>query len=259
MPTVTVLIIVALIGLALLLLIVGLIFYFAKRGKGAAAGAQPQVPGPNAAAVPPMANAQPGYPGQDAPAGGAWGQQQAWGGAPDALAQQPMEAVPQTEEWQSPGVAPPPPAESNQIPGSAYQTQESMQSTGESEAYVTTPSAPPEPPPNPELFMTRAGAPRKTSMMEMRATLHADDGSVINLDRLMLRVGRHPECDIVVPTPGASRQHAEFEFRDGEWVVTDLNSGNGTWVNGVRVQQHNLVSGDEVRIDQTRFRFMSGA
>lgn len=106
--------------------------------------------------------------------------------------------------------------------------------------------------------MTTPSAPRKTSAISP-AQLRADDGSVIYLDRVMLRVGRHPECDIVIPTPGTSRQHAEFEFRDGGWIVTDLNSGNGTFVNGVRIRTHQLATGDEVRIDQTKFRFGAGA
>jgi pSer/pThr/pTyr-binding forkhead associated (FHA) protein len=82
---------------------------------------------------------------------------------------------------------------------------------------------------------------------------------VIQLNRLAMRVGRHPECDVVIPTPGTSRQHAEFEFKDGAWYVTDLNSGNGTFVNNTRVRSQQLNAGDEIRIDQTRFTFGGGA
>ena len=90
------------------------------------------------------------------------------------------------------------------------------------------------------------------------AHLRADDGSIIALVRSNMRVGRHPECDIVIPTPGTSRQHAEFEFRDGAWHVSDLNSGNGTFVNNVKVRSQQLAAGDVVRVDQTRFTFGPG-
>jgi hypothetical protein len=126
--------------------------------------------------------------------------------------------------------------------------------------YATTPSVDvPEPMPNADLFLTTPSAPRQTSGDVTPAHLKADDGSIIQLNRMSMRVGRHPECDIVIPTPGTSRQHAEFEFRDGAWVVNDLNSGNGTFVNNVRVRTQPLAPGDEVRIDQTRFTFNPGA
>lgn len=111
--------------------------------------------------------------------------------------------------------------------------------------------------PPPDLFLTTPST-GATPHLGVPAQLRADDGSIIRLDRQVLRMGRHPDNEIIVPTPGASRQHAEIQFQDGAWVLTDLNSGNGTFVNGVRVRTHRLSSGDEVRIDQTRFVFTMG-
>lgn len=192
-------------------------------------------------------------------------------GAPDASAPaswpppQPQQAPP-TPSWDAPVGSPPPPqqAEAPSWPSSEPPPSAPPPSFGTGAApdpYVTTPSVDPaEPLPNPELFMTTPSVPRQTSNFQSgEAQLRADDGSLIGLNRNLMRVGRHPECDIVIPTPGTSRQHAEFEFRDGAWVVTDLNSGNGTWVNNVRVRSQQLSPGDVVRIDQTRFTFEVGA
>jgi predicted component of type VI protein secretion system len=71
-----------------------------------------------------------------------------------------------------------------------------------------------------------------------------------------LLVGRHPACDVQLSRPGVSRYHARLTFRDGVWVLRDLDSTNGTTINGARVGRcrvrpgDHLVLGDEhVRID----------
>jgi len=45
-------------------------------------------------------------------------------------------------------------------------------------------------------------------------------------------IGRDPACDIHIPDPVVSRQHAEVIFRDGKWWIQDCNSANGISVNG---------------------------
>jgi hypothetical protein len=110
--------------------------------------------------------------------------------------------------------------------------------------FATTPSTPPsvapELPPAP------------------KASLREASGIVIQLEASGFRLGRHPECQFIIPTPGASRYHAEIKFDDGAWVISDLNSGNGTFVNGVRIRSHHLAPGDEVRVDQTLLTFQPG-
>jgi pSer/pThr/pTyr-binding forkhead associated (FHA) protein len=61
-----------------------------------------------------------------------------------------------------------------------------------------------------------------------------------------LLVGRHPRCDVVVADPSVSRRHAQLTFRDGVWVLQDLDSTNGTTLNGERVGRTTLHSGDVV-------------
>ncbi len=50
-------------------------------------------------------------------------------------------------------------------------------------------------------------------------------------------IGRDPHLDVSLPHPRISRQHADVRYRDGEWVVTDLDSANGTFYNGERVTE----------------------
>jgi FHA domain len=59
-----------------------------------------------------------------------------------------------------------------------------------------------------------------------------------------LLIGRHPECDVVLSRPRVSRRHARLVFRDGGWIVQDLDSTNGTTVNGATVGRCRLSPGD---------------
>jgi FHA domain-containing protein len=246
----TLIVIVAAVVLVLLLLGVGVLVFVLKSrgGKETGAGAAPAMQQFPQAGAPPTSY---GTPDQGAPASWPPPQQQPqqWAGAPGP-AEPSMPQPQQQPDWGSfPEPAPPmPPPPPSYMPAS------------EPDPYATTPSADMnEPLLAPDLFMTTPSTPRQTAQDLAPAHLKADDGSVIQLNRTTMRVGRHPECDVVIPTPGTSRQHAELEFRDGAWVISDLNSGNGTFVNNVRVRTQQLSPGDEIRIDQTRFTFSAGA
>jgi FHA domain len=63
-----------------------------------------------------------------------------------------------------------------------------------------------------------------------------------------LLLGRHAGCDVVLPDPSVSRRHAWLTFRDGHWVLRDLDSTNGTCVNGERVERCVLAPGDRLRL-----------
>jgi hypothetical protein len=63
-----------------------------------------------------------------------------------------------------------------------------------------------------------------------------------------LVIGRHPTCDVVLAGPAVSRRHARLRFRDGSWVLQDLDSTNGTWVNDVRVGRCQLHPGDQLEL-----------
>jgi len=66
-------------------------------------------------------------------------------------------------------------------------------------------------------------------------------------------VGRSSECDVVVGEETVSRVHAELRHaRGGEWTVRDLDSLNGTWLNGARVREARVCRGDVLRLGGLR-------
>ena len=73
-------------------------------------------------------------------------------------------------------------------------------------------------------------------------------------------IGRSVDCDVRVFDEAASRRHATIERAgEGAYVVADLGSTNGTYVNGRRVERHELRSGDEVTVRNLTLLFMDDA
>jgi adenylate cyclase len=79
------------------------------------------------------------------------------------------------------------------------------------------------------------------------------DGDSIPLVREIVRIGRRVSCDISLQSPNVSGLHAELSFCEGYWRLRDLNSTNGTKVNGTRVQQKILRPGDQISIGKRNF------
>ncbi|MBI4491321.1 MAG: FHA domain-containing protein [Chloroflexi bacterium] len=69
-------------------------------------------------------------------------------------------------------------------------------------------------------------------------------------------IGRDPDCDIVLDDAAASRRHAKVRQDAQDFVLTDLDTTNGTLVNGQSIVQHKLQLGDEVTIGETKLAFM---
>src|SRR5262249_27257834 len=78
-------------------------------------------------------------------------------------------------------------------------------------------------------------------------------GLCVELTKADNLVGRHSEAEVRLAFPDVSRRHSRFVFLDGGWRVLDLNSLNGTFVNGERVQQALLSNGDRVRLASLNF------
>ena len=70
------------------------------------------------------------------------------------------------------------------------------------------------------------------------------------------RAGRDKTCDVWLSDPSVSRFHAEFWFAEGAWWVLDLQSANGTYVNGMKVDRALLARqlGPAVRLWQWSWR-----
>jgi len=83
------------------------------------------------------------------------------------------------------------------------------------------------------------------------------DGSVFELSDEETLIGRNPTTEVTLPDENISREHAliVFDPDDGSYTLEDLQSTNGTKVNGKGIRSQPLSPGDEVQIGQTRFRF----
>jgi DNA-directed RNA polymerase subunit RPC12/RpoP len=83
----------------------------------------------------------------------------------------------------------------------------------------------------------------------------AEPGSErFTLSASLTTVGRE-SADIVIPDPAMSSRHFEIEVRGSESFVRDLESSNGTFLNGNRIRAAELVSGDTIRAGQSSFAF----
>jgi len=68
------------------------------------------------------------------------------------------------------------------------------------------------------------------------------------LDKPIVVVGRDDECDITLRGPLVSREHCRFVASGDEYIVQDLVSNNGTYLNGARVERQILLEGDRIAI-----------
>ena len=69
------------------------------------------------------------------------------------------------------------------------------------------------------------------------------------------QIGRGLDCDIVLSDPLSSRVHAIVERRDGAWFVRDAESRNGTYVNGQKTDEAQLLEGCHLKTGNTEFSF----
>ena len=83
-------------------------------------------------------------------------------------------------------------------------------------------------------------------------------GSRFLLDAETTTAGRHPESDIFLDDVTVSRRHAEFVREGGGFVVRDVGSLNGTYLNRERIDAAGLAGGDEVQIGKYRLVFLVG-
>ncbi len=83
-------------------------------------------------------------------------------------------------------------------------------------------------------------------------------GSRFLLDADTTTAGRHPDSDIFLDDVTVSRRHAEFAREAGGFVVRDVGSLNGTYLNRERIDAAGLAGGDEVQIGKYRLVFLVG-
>jgi pSer/pThr/pTyr-binding forkhead associated (FHA) protein len=92
------------------------------------------------------------------------------------------------------------------------------------------------------------------------ATRGPNAGSEFALQQVITTAGRHPDSDIFLDDVTVSRRHAEVERISNGYVVRDVGSLNGTYVNQGRIEGDTpLTNGDEVQVGRFKLVFVAGA
>ena len=103
----------------------------------------------------------------------------------------------------------------------------------------------------------KVGAPRRREAIKQLSIVEGPlQGSHMELGTLEdCTLGRASDCDFVTGDDYSSGLHARLFRRGSEWVVEDLESRNGTFVNGVRIDQPEVVGADsEIKLGRTTVR-----
>ncbi len=102
--------------------------------------------------------------------------------------------------------------------------------------------------------VTQLRAPKATGW-SLKANHAALANRVFPLKEINV-IGRASECDISLSAAHLSRRHAQLQIIDGMLFVKDLDSANGTYLNGKRVAEARVKRGDELRFDALSFGVM---
>jgi pSer/pThr/pTyr-binding forkhead associated (FHA) protein len=95
---------------------------------------------------------------------------------------------------------------------------------------------------------------RRVKAMPTRIVVLDEAGGKLGTHRLAqtLQIGRDSSCDITLSDTYVSQQHARITNRNGSWVIEDLGSTNGTYLNQRKVTvPTELAPGDSIRIGKT--------
>lgn len=87
-------------------------------------------------------------------------------------------------------------------------------------------------------------------------TLNGEPLRELSLDKDRITIGRRPYNDLVLENPAVSGEHADLKLTLNDWMLEDLNSTNGTFVNGQPVKKHFLQNNDTIEIVKYRLLFL---
>jgi len=96
----------------------------------------------------------------------------------------------------------------------------------------------------------------KNSMVKLVWKVPGQAPLAFPLRQERVSVGRDADNDIRLPEPAVSSRHATLISKAGRVVVHDLKSSNGTWVNGARIDNQELVHGDMIAFGRVVLRFI---
>jgi hypothetical protein len=90
--------------------------------------------------------------------------------------------------------------------------------------------------------------PEELDAIPGNAFLIVDGTRIYPLSQAVINIGRRPDNHLVIDDPRISRVHAQLRIVKGRFVIFDLDSRGGTFVNGERVRQNTLYPGDVISL-----------
>lgn len=82
-------------------------------------------------------------------------------------------------------------------------------------------------------------------------------GKKVSLNKNLIKIGKRESNDLVVIDKTVSRNHLEIEYSSDSFLLKDLGSTNGTYLNGSRVKEAYLLPGDLIKVGNTTIEFVS--
>lgn len=111
-------------------------------------------------------------------------------------------------------------------------------------------------PENSTAGLQRVEIPARQDNPVINAQLLVNSEKAIRLDEPIVNIGRAHDNDIILDDPFVSRHHLQLRRRFGSFTLFDVHSQGGTFVNGVRVKEHRLQSGDVIQVGRTSIVYM---
>ncbi len=158
----------------------------------------------------------------------------------------------------------------------AFRSEAELEVPADSAADDATRILPPDkvaPPPPPPAATAPVAAPRtpvttqvarvssssqETLVVSSARVVRIVDGKeekVFSLRPETNTIGRHPRCEIELPFTEISRRHAEITLGPDGFRIVDLNSNNGVYVNGKKINEQLLADGDLIQLGTQNLRF----
>lgn len=100
-----------------------------------------------------------------------------------------------------------------------------------------------------------------SEMVQVRLIFKAGEANttVYEINKEEVSIGRGKSCDVIIADKKSSRKNAIIRKAGLQFVIKDLSSANGTYVNGARIEEMELTGNDVIRIGDTEFEFRAGA
>lgn len=111
-------------------------------------------------------------------------------------------------------------------------------------------------PENSTAGMQRVEIPSMREERSVNAHLLINSERALHLHETVINIGRASDNDVMLDDPYVSRYHLQLRRRFGSFILFDVHSQGGTFVNGVSVKEYRLQSGDVIQLGRTSIVYM---